>query len=80
MLTEAEAAERLGVCRAFLQRLRLGKIPPSNNPPGAPPHIRLGNMVKYRPADIDAWLDALSDRTATRRGGWPTEAAQGQAS
>ncbi len=74
LLSEAEAAELLGISADYLYRLRIGKIPASRNPPPVPRHLRIGKLIRYRPADIDAWLDAMASGTAVRRVGRPTKA------
>jgi len=47
----AEAAKRLGLSKSTLNKARLtGK---------GPPYLKLiGGRVRYRPADLDAWLEA----------------------
>lgn len=74
LLSEAEAAELLGISADYLYRLRIGKIPASRNPPPVPRHLRIGKLVRYRPADINAWLDALANGVDVRRRGRPTKA------
>jgi predicted DNA-binding transcriptional regulator AlpA len=75
LLSEHEAAALLGVSRAYLYRLRTSMIPAYQNPPPAPRHLRIGKRIKYRPADIQAWIDGISDGSlrAVRRGR-PTKA------
>jgi excisionase family DNA binding protein len=43
-----EAAKRTGLARSTLEKLRLTS--------GGPPYLKLGRVVRYRPADLDAWL------------------------
>lgn len=59
-ITEPEAAEYLGVSTGYLSASRL-------NPPrtDGPPFVRLGRAIRYRPADLDQWLD--SRRVEVRR-------------
>lgn len=49
LLTVREAARRLKVSKSFLDRLRAGGIP-------GPAYTRVGRGVRYREADLDAWL------------------------
>lgn len=49
LLTEQEVAEYLGVSRAKMRADRRAG--------GAPPHIKVGQLVRYRRSDVDAWLD-----------------------
>lgn len=74
LLSEAEAAELLGISADYLYRLRIGKIPASRNPPPVPRHLRIGKLIRYRPTDIDAWLDAMANEVDVRRRGRPTKA------
>lgn len=48
LISQAEAAEILGVSIRFLQRLRSGGE--------GPRIIRLGSRVKYRERDLEGWL------------------------
>jgi predicted DNA-binding transcriptional regulator AlpA len=48
LLTESEAAERLGWSKRTLQRRRWQRLPPS--------YIKLGRSVRYDPAVIDAFI------------------------
>lgn len=48
LLTRAEAAEYLTVKETWL-RDNAGK-------PGYPPMVKLGHFVRYRQADLEAWL------------------------
>lgn len=60
LFDETEAARRLGVSRRTLQHWRWKG--------GGPPFVKLGAAVRYRPADLVAWLDAHT-RGNTAEGG-----------
>jgi predicted DNA-binding transcriptional regulator AlpA len=53
-LAESQAAEYVGMSLSWLRSARFGvtKAAP-------PPHIRIGRSIRYRRADLDAWLNAL---------------------
>lgn len=54
LLTEEEAAERIGFSYEWLrQKRRAGK---------GPTHIPIGNRILYDPNDIDRWLESLKTR------------------
>lgn len=56
LLTEEECAIYLSVSKAFLRAARCtGTIPGRRE---APPFVRLGRMIRYRRADLDAWIEA----------------------
>ena len=55
-LTEIEAAFYLGVSRSLLRQQRMTGPRDAHAP--AIPYIRLGRMVRYRIADLDAYLTA----------------------
>ncbi|MFH7812192.1 MULTISPECIES: helix-turn-helix transcriptional regulator [Acetobacter] len=75
LLSESEAAAVIGVSPAYLYRLRAKLIPASQNPPPPPPYIMLGKRFKYRPADLQAWIDGMAEGSvrAVKRGR-PTKA------
>lgn len=50
LLTEPEAARILGLKRSSLQKLRLDPQADS------PPHVKFRRSVRYRRADLDAWI------------------------
>jgi len=50
LLTETQAAKRLGLSVKTLQSWRYRRL--------GPPYIRLGGAVRYVPADLDAWIEA----------------------
>jgi len=54
LLTRPDAARRIGLAPATLAKLAVFG--------GGPPMVKLGRSVRYRAADLDAWLDG---RTAT---------------
>ncbi|MBS1043763.1 helix-turn-helix transcriptional regulator [Gluconobacter cerinus] len=71
VLTERQAAHRLGLSTDYLYRLRTdGPRRRSSKehplPPG-PAVLRIGRRVFYRPADLDAWLAALADGSSYAR-------------
>jgi len=55
-LSEAEAADYIGMSRSFLRQARMhGKR--VNRTPG-PPFTKIGRKVLYLKDDLDAWLEA----------------------
>ena len=50
LMTEAELAAELGVCRRTVTRWRVTR--------SGPPHVRLGRAIRYRAADVERWLAA----------------------
>ena len=48
LLTEAELADALGICRRTLIRWRMARK--------GPPHVQLGRGIRYRAADVQDWL------------------------
>ena len=55
-LTEAEAANYIGMSRSFLRQARMdGRR--LNRTPG-PPFTKIGRKVLYLRDDLDAWLEA----------------------
>lgn len=57
-MTETEAAEYCAVSVPFLRRCRVnGK---SRLGTAGPTTIKIGRLVRYRRADLDAWLESLS--------------------
>ena len=52
-LNETDAAAYLGISVSFLRFSRMAK--PRNS---GPPYCKLGKSVRYRIADLDAWLDS----------------------
>jgi hypothetical protein len=57
-LSEGDASIYLGMSRSFLRKARMR----GQHGPG-PVYVKLGYAVRYRIADLDAWLEA------SRRGG-----------
>ena len=53
--TKAEAALYLSVSRSFLRKARMDGDR-ENHAPG-PPYVKIGRMIRYRKADLDAWLE-----------------------
>jgi len=81
LITEAQAAERLGLSRDLLYRIR--KASPRHagtTLPDAPTHIVIGRMALYRPEDLTAWAERLASSghpaRVSRRRGRPTKAEQ----
>ena len=52
VLKTDEAARRLGVSSSTLEKLRVYQ------PEKSPPFIRIGRVIRYRIADLDAWATA----------------------
>jgi Helix-turn-helix domain len=52
LMTETDVAKRLNVSRASLRRWRVLNRGPA--------FLKIGGMVRYRPEDLEAWLDTLS--------------------
>ena len=50
-LTEADAAQYLGVSRAYLRQGRA-------RAKGGPPYCRFGRAIRYRATDLNAWIAA----------------------
>ena len=48
LVTETQAAEYLGLSTKTLQSWRWRKT--------GPPYVKLGGAVRYRPEDLEAWL------------------------
>lgn len=54
-LSEAEAAEYIGMSRSFLRQARMdGKR--KNRTPG-PPYTKIGRKILYLKDDLDTWLE-----------------------
>jgi predicted DNA-binding transcriptional regulator AlpA len=64
LLNETQVAEQLGVSLATLRRRRSEGRPPN--------FLRIGTSVKYRPEDIDDFLEACSVGLQNR----PTDAEE----
>jgi predicted DNA-binding transcriptional regulator AlpA len=60
LITEHEAARALGVSPATLKAARLHRL--GSNPLRDLPHVRIGRSVRYRRADIEAWIEANTVR------------------
>lgn len=56
LIKEPEAATALGVSAGTLKAARLQRL--QSNPLRDLPHVRIGRSVRYRRADIEAWIDA----------------------
>jgi len=50
LLTETEVSKQLHVSLACMRRWRLERR--------GPPFVKIGSLVRYRPQDVDAWVDA----------------------
>jgi excisionase family DNA binding protein len=59
LLTTARAAEVLNVSGRYLEMLRVRG--------GGPPFVSLGRTIRYRRADINAWLDSRTRRSTSER-------------
>lgn len=57
-LNEADAATYLGVSRFTLRQARAGAWRKPYRQPSGPAFLKLGRTVRYRLADLDAYLDA----------------------
>jgi predicted DNA-binding transcriptional regulator AlpA len=67
LISEAQAAKKLGISRVTLQRMR------NTGEPGSFPNfIRVGNQVRYEPAEIEAF----KDRNRNKRVLSPKEVAE----
>lgn len=54
---EAEAAEYVGMSRAWLRATR------GDNGPDGPEFVRIGRAIRYFREDLDAWLDDMKVQT-----------------
>ncbi len=66
LLTQSEVAERLGTSERFLEVRRVTG--------GGPPFVKVGRIVRYRPAAVDAWIEQR-ERTSTSDPGRDADAA-----
>lgn len=57
-LNEADAATYLGVSRFTLRQARAGAWAKPYRQPRGPAYVKLGRTVRYRVADLDAYLEA----------------------
>lgn len=68
LLTDSQAARYIGLSAAFLRKGRCVGVLGNATPP--PPHLKIGRAVRYRMADLDAWLAARvvdpANRSASR--------------
>lgn len=62
LVSEAEAARALGVSPGTLKAARLHRL--ESNPLRDLPHVRIGRSVRYRRADVIAWIEANTVRGA----------------
>jgi predicted DNA-binding transcriptional regulator AlpA len=56
-LTVKEAAEYTGFPASRLDKLRCSG--------GGPLYLKHNRVVRYRPSDLDAWLDSMEQRTTS---------------
>lgn len=56
-LTEEAAARAIGYTRRGMQNMRLRG--------GGPPYVKIGRFVRYRPEDLEAWLDSQVSLSST---------------
>ena len=54
LLTERDACRYLSVSRSFLAKSRMDGTLPGHTP--GPPYIKMGRVVRYDLADLDAWI------------------------
>ena len=54
-LNERDAAAYIGMS---VQYLRQSRIRGTTKCTSAPPFIRVGKVIRYLPADLDAWLES----------------------
>jgi hypothetical protein len=54
---EPQAAEHLHVSQSFLQKKRLTG--------DGPAYLKLGRSIRYRPGDLEAWLEGLRRRSTS---------------
>ena len=55
LISTEEVAEKLGVSSRTVRRMRQAYL--DGNHDASPKWIRVGELNKYRPGDVDAWLD-----------------------
>ena len=60
LLDEKKAADLLGVSLSYLRKSRCEGTVRGRTP--APPFVYVGNRVYYRPNDLKAWVEGLSER------------------
>lgn len=56
LVTEPEAAKALGVSPGTLKAARLHRL--ESNPLKNLPYVKIGRSIRYRKADILAWIEA----------------------
>ena len=54
-LNERAAAAYIGMSVSYL---RLSRVRGSTKCTSAPPFVRMGKVVRYLPADLDAWIES----------------------
>ena len=60
ILNTAEAAQYVGLGKPTMERFRVSG--------GGPQYCKLGGAVRYRQADLDAWLESRVTRSTSERG------------
>lgn len=60
LLSDVQAAERLGVSVSYLRKSRCEGLRKNRTP--APPFVRVGGRCYYRLTDLRSWVDALEAR------------------
>lgn len=60
LLSDVQAAERLGVSVSYLRKSRCEGLRKNRTP--APPFVRVGGRCYYRLTDLRSWVDALEPR------------------
>jgi len=64
LISTAEAAARIGRAEITLRKWRW------RDDPAAPPYVRCGpHGIKYRPSDLDKWLESRTHRPGSRPAG-----------
>jgi hypothetical protein len=54
-LNERDAAEYIGTSVPYL---RTSRVRGTSKCKDAPPYVRIGKIIRYLPADLDAWLES----------------------
>lgn len=70
LLTESEAAKRLGVSSWTLLRFR--QVGGRRAETAGPAFVKIGKSIRYRPADLERWIEnQIIDPGAAKRPGRP---------
>jgi predicted DNA-binding transcriptional regulator AlpA len=57
LITEKEAAKLLGLSTSWMQRKRWEG--------GGPCYVKFDHAVRYKPSDIEAWIESHANRRST---------------